>query len=182
MSSFFVELGAKSVELLKQLIPSAAVIAYLVNPSSPHEAEFFTKEAAAAARTLGIQVPVPSASTEHNLDQVYAALGKLKADGLVVTANSIFLTNRDKFVGLSARAVVPTIYPFREFTVAGGLVSCGASLPDAYRQASGDRLDVCHRGQSRHATYCADWSRCEPAAVVRRSGASSRSRFLPPRP
>ena len=58
----------------------------------------------------------------------------MKADGLVVTANSIFLTNRDKIVDLSARAVVPTIYPFREFLVAGGLVSYGASLPDAYRQ------------------------------------------------
>jgi putative tryptophan/tyrosine transport system substrate-binding protein len=78
---------------------------------------------------------VLSAGTEHDLDQVYAALGKLKADGLVVTADSIFLTNREMIVGLSARAVVPTIYPFREFIVAGGLVSYGASLPDAYRQA-----------------------------------------------
>jgi putative ABC transport system substrate-binding protein len=81
MSSFFAELGAKSVELLKQLIPSAAVIAYLVNPSSPQQVEFYTKEAAAAARTLGIQVPVLSAGTEHDLDlEGRWALGDCRLD------------------------------------------------------------------------------------------------------
>jgi putative ABC transport system substrate-binding protein len=86
MSLFAAGLGGKSIELLKELVPTAAVIAYLVNPSNP-TAEIYTKEAATAASALGIQVPVLSASTERDLEEAFSALARLGAGGLIVSGN-----------------------------------------------------------------------------------------------
>ena len=134
MSTFVTDLGAKGVELLKELVPAAPVIAYLVNPSSP-AAEFYVKEALTAARTLGIQVQVLNASTERDLGEAYASLAKLGAGGLVVPGEPFFDSHRETIVALSARYAVPSIYGFREFVLAGGLMSYGTSLPDSYRKA-----------------------------------------------
>jgi putative ABC transport system substrate-binding protein len=134
MSMFAADLGAKSVELLKELAPTAAVIAYLVNPSNP-TADIYSKEAVTAASSLGVQVHVLNASTEHELDEAYAALIKLGAGGVVVVGEPYFDSQRAKIVALSARYAVPAIYTYREYVVAGGLMSYGASLTEAYRRA-----------------------------------------------
>ena len=84
MAMFTSGLGAKNLELLKDLLPTAAVIAYLLNPSNP-SAQIYSKEAATAATALGIQVPVLNANTEHDLDETFASLVKLGAGGLAVT-------------------------------------------------------------------------------------------------
>jgi putative tryptophan/tyrosine transport system substrate-binding protein len=134
MSVFSSEMWAKSVELLKELVPRATRMAYLVNPSSP-SAEFFSKGAAAAASALGIEVLVLNASTEHGLDEAFAAFGKLGAGGLVVPGQPFFDSQRERIVALAARYATPAIYSTRENVVAGGLLSYGSSIPDSYRQA-----------------------------------------------
>jgi putative ABC transport system substrate-binding protein len=134
MSMFSSELGAKSVELLRELVPAAVVIAYLVNPSNP-SVQTYSKEAVTAASALGIQVPVLNASTEQGLDEAFASLVKLGAGGLVVPGEPFFDSQRNKIVALSARYAVPAIYTFREYVVAGGLMSYGPSLTDSYRRA-----------------------------------------------
>jgi putative ABC transport system substrate-binding protein len=134
MSVFSSEMWAKSVELLKELVPTATRMAYLVNPSSP-SAEFYSKGAAAAASALGIEVHVLNASTEHGLDEAFAALVKLGTGGLVVPNEPFFDVQRERIVALAARYAIPAIYGTRENAVAGGLLSYGASIPDSYRQA-----------------------------------------------
>jgi putative tryptophan/tyrosine transport system substrate-binding protein len=89
-----------------------------------------------ASSSLGVQVHVLNASTERDLDEAYAALVKLGASGLVVVGEPFLDSQRDKIVALSARYAVPAIYTFREYVVAGGLMSYGASLTEAYRRAA----------------------------------------------
>jgi len=133
MSTFSAELGAKSVELLRELVPTAAGIAYFVNPFSP-SAEISVNEAARAADALGIQVPVLNAGTEQDLDEAFASMTKWGAGGLVVPGEPFFDSQRNKIAALAARYGVPAIYTFRESVVAGELMSYGPSLPDSYRQ------------------------------------------------
>jgi putative ABC transport system substrate-binding protein len=134
MSFLNSELVAKSAQLLKEAVPAAAVIVFLVNPSGP-SAEIYVKEASVAARTLGIQIPVLNASTEDDLDEAFASLGKLNAGGLVVPAEPFFDSNRERIASLAAQHAVPMISNEREYVVAGGLMSYGPSLPDLYRRA-----------------------------------------------
>jgi putative ABC transport system substrate-binding protein len=134
MGHFTFDLAAKSVQLLKELVPAAAVIAFLVNPSSP-SAELYVKEAASTASALGIAVHVLNASTEHELDEAFALVAKLGAGGLVVHGDPFFDSQRDRIGVLSARYSVAAVYPFREHVVAGGLMSYGASITDSYRRA-----------------------------------------------
>jgi len=134
MSILISELAAKNVQLLKELMPPIEVIAYLVNPLSPG-VELYTKQAAAAANALGITVHVLNASTDHDLDDAFASLAKIRAGGLVVPGEPFFDSHRDLLVALARRHAVPMIATFREYVVAGGLMSHGASLPDSYRRA-----------------------------------------------
>jgi ABC-type uncharacterized transport system substrate-binding protein len=127
-------LVGKSAQLLKEAVPAAIVIAFLVNPSSP-SAAIYVKEAATAARALSIQTLVLNASTEHDLDEAFASFGKLGVGGLVVPAEPFFDSQRERIVSLAAQHAVPMISNFREYVVAGGLMSYGASLPDSYRRA-----------------------------------------------
>jgi putative ABC transport system substrate-binding protein len=122
------------LSLLKEMVPAAAAIAYLVNPSSPSE-EIYAKEAPTIASALGIRIPVLNASTEQDLDEAFASLRKIGADALVVPAEPFFDSNRDRIVALAARYAVPMIANLREYVTAGGLMSYGASLPDSYRRA-----------------------------------------------
>src|SRR5262249_28579158 len=114
MSLFASELWAKVVELLKELVPAATVIAFLVNPSNP----LYSKSAVAAASGLGIQVHVLNASTERDLEESFASLVKLGAGGLVVPNEPFFDSQRDRIVALSARYAVATVYSIREYVVA----------------------------------------------------------------
>jgi putative ABC transport system substrate-binding protein len=134
MSLLDSELITKSTQLLKEAVPGAAVIALLLNPAGP-SAEIYTKEAPAAARALGIQLPVINASTEQELDEAFGSLGKLGAGGLVVPAEPFFDSQREKIVSLAVRQALPLMANLREYAVAGGLMSYGPSLPDSYRRA-----------------------------------------------
>ena len=133
MSLFTYDVAAKGAQFLKELLPTATAIAYLVNSSNP-TAELYVKEAASTASALGISVHVLSATTEHELDGAFASTTKLGVEGVVVPAEPFFDSRRDIIVALAARYAVPTVYSFREYAVAGGLMAYGASLPDAYRQ------------------------------------------------
>ena len=135
MSNFANELWAKNVQLLKELVPAAAVIGYLVNPASPN-AESYLKGAAAASGVTGADIRVLKASTEVELDEAFASLARLGAGGLVVPNEPFLDSKRDIIVALSARYSIPTIYTIREYPLAGGLMSYGPSLSDAYRKAA----------------------------------------------
>ena len=124
MGMFGSELWAKNVELLKELVPSVAVMAYLMNPSSP-SAEIYA-EAAAAVSDQGLQVHVLNASTEQELHEAFAALKRLNAGGLIVPNEPFFDSQRHRIVELAARYAIPAIYGVRAYVVDGGLLSYGA--------------------------------------------------------
>jgi len=127
-------LGPKEVEVIHELAPKAAVVAVLLNPKLATAASQL-KDVEMAARALGLQVQVLHASMEHDLDMVFASLLQLRAGGLAIGADAFFFSRRDQLVALAARYSVPTVYPWREAVTAGGLVSYGASVTDAYRLA-----------------------------------------------
>ena len=136
MSLFTSDMIGKMAQQLKEMAPGAAAIAYLINPSSPSE-EIYAREAPVVASGLGLRIPVLNASTEHDLDDAFASLGKTGVDALVVPPEPFFDSQRDRIVALAARYAVPMIAGLREYVVAGGLMSYyGASLPDSYRRAS----------------------------------------------
>ena len=132
VSLFSGELEAKRLEMLHELIPAAAEIAMLVNPNFPGS-DTQLGDAQKAARTLGLQLHVLSASNERDFDTAFATLVQRRAGALVVGADAFFLGQRDQIVALAARYAVPTIYAQREYAVAGGLMSYGTTLADAFR-------------------------------------------------
>jgi tripartite-type tricarboxylate transporter receptor subunit TctC/ABC-type uncharacterized transport system substrate-binding protein len=136
MSLFGTGAFAKNIQLLKQLLPTAGAIGYLVNPTNP-EAEYHSKDALTAAATLGIRIPMLNASTEHDIDEAFATLTKLGAGGLVVAVDPFFDSQRNRIVELCARHAMPAIFTFREYVVAGGLMSYGPGITDVYRRAAG---------------------------------------------
>jgi putative ABC transport system substrate-binding protein len=127
-------IAGKRIELLKSSVPTAAGIAFLVNPSSPNSVTE-RNEALAAANTLGIPVHVLNASTEGDLEAAFASVVRLRAGGLVVAIEAFFDSQRDRLVVLSARHAVPTLHGSREAVVAGGLMSYGPNIADSYRWA-----------------------------------------------
>jgi putative ABC transport system substrate-binding protein len=130
-----VQLGPKRLELLRELVPKATIIAVLVNPTDPVRAENISRAVQKAARTLGLQSNVLQASSERDFDAVFASLLQMRADGLVIGGEPFFNSRGEQLGALSARHKVPTIFQFREFTAGGGLASYGASLTESYRQA-----------------------------------------------
>jgi putative tryptophan/tyrosine transport system substrate-binding protein len=130
-----VELGPKRLEMLHALVPTATIIAVLVNPADPSRAEIIVKDLQAAAHTLGLQLSVLHASTDRDFDTVFAGLAQLRAGGLVIGGDPFFNSRSAQLGALTIRHAVPTIYQFRTFAAAGGLASYGASLTDAYRLA-----------------------------------------------
>jgi ABC-type uncharacterized transport system substrate-binding protein len=128
-----VELGPKRLELLHELVPTANIIAVLVNPTDPARAETISRDLQAAARTLGLQLHVLQASTDRDFDTVFASLVQLRVGGLVIGGEPFFNSRSEQLGALTLRHAVPTIYQFRAFAAAGGLVSYGSSLTDSYR-------------------------------------------------
>jgi len=126
-------LSAKNLELLHELVPTTNLVAVLVNPDSP-SAEIQLKDAQNAANTIGAKILVLKASTEHDIDSAFTTLLEEHAGALVVAADPFFFLRRDLFVALAARHAVPTVYFLREYVTAGGLMSYGTSVTDAYRQ------------------------------------------------
>jgi putative tryptophan/tyrosine transport system substrate-binding protein len=127
-----VELEPKLFELLHELVPAATVIALLVNPTSPF-AETLSRDAQAAARTLGLQLHVLQASTEREFDTVFATLVQLRVGALVIGPDVLFTNGSDKLAALMLRYGLPAIYPIREFAAAGGLMSYGPSIAEGWR-------------------------------------------------
>ena len=124
---------AKQLQLMHELVPKAAVIGMLVNPTGA-VAESQIRDAQEAARALGQQIHVVNASTEPEIDTAFATLAQHQVGVLVIQGNALFLGRRDQLVALAARHAVPTVYNEREYVAAGGLMSYGASITDAYRQ------------------------------------------------
>jgi putative ABC transport system substrate-binding protein len=129
-----VELEAKRFELLHELVPTAALIAFLVNPDNP-QAETQVRDVQSAARTIGQRVLILHASTERELYHTFATLAQERADALLVGGDTFFTSQPILFVVLTARHAIPTIYPWRSHVDAGGLMSYGANPIDTYRQA-----------------------------------------------
>jgi putative ABC transport system substrate-binding protein len=127
-------LGPKELEALHELRPQAAVMAALINPDLATTASQ-AKDVETAARALGLQVRVLHASTDREIDAVFDSLAQMQAGGLVIGANAFFFSRRNQLVELAARYSVPTVYPWREAVLAGGLMSYGANVADAYRLA-----------------------------------------------
>jgi putative ABC transport system substrate-binding protein len=127
------ELGPKRLELLHELVPMATTLALLINPTSPVLAEPELRNVEATARTLGVQLHVLHASTEHDFDTVFETLVQLRAGGLVIGPDVFLNTQQEQLAGLSLRHAVPAIYQYREFVAAGGMMSYGGGLTDAYR-------------------------------------------------
>ena len=125
-------LEEKRFGLLHELLPSAVLIGVLVNPNSPY-AESQTSEVQAAARKLGQQIVLVKAGSEHNLEAAFEAIVKQGAGALIVASDPLFNNRRDQLVALAARYAVPASYSQREYAVAGGLMSYGTSITDAYR-------------------------------------------------
>ena len=127
------ELVPKRLELLRELIPTANIIALLVNPTSPFITESISKDMQSAARALGLQLHILNASTEHDFDTVFATLTQLRADVLVIAPDAMFISQSEQLGALTLRHAVPAVTQFREFAAAGGLMSYGGSFAEPTR-------------------------------------------------
>jgi len=128
-------LDAKRVELIHELVPGASMIVLLVNPNSPAQARTQSGDVEVAARQLRLQLMKLEASTENEIDEAIAKIAELKGSALIVSSDSFFLSRREQLVTLITRHAIPTIYEFRQFAEAGGLMSYGSDIVDTYRQA-----------------------------------------------
>jgi putative ABC transport system substrate-binding protein len=130
-----VEVAAKQVELLHELVPTATRIALLVNPSNPTLTERLLRNTQVTAAKLGLQLEVLNASAERDFERVFATLTQLRAGALVIGADALFIEQARQLAALTARHAVPASFHFREFVAAGGLMSYGGSITDAHRLA-----------------------------------------------
>ena len=130
-----VELGSKRLELLHELVPTANIVATLVNPNTP-AAETQSTELQTPARSLGLKLHVLHASTERDFDTVFATLAQRRTGALVIGADSFFISRSKQLAALAVRYAIPASFYFREFVVAGGLMSYGGSFTDSHRLAA----------------------------------------------
>jgi len=128
-----VEISPKLVELLHEVVPKAEVIGFLVNPANTN-AIALTKNVEAATAAFGQKIATVKASTDGEIDAAFATLVKLRAGAVVVPNDALFVSQREQLVALAAKYAMPTVYSYREAVRAGGLMSYGADLADAYRQ------------------------------------------------
>jgi putative ABC transport system substrate-binding protein len=133
ITSLNVEVGPKRLELLHQVVPSATRMALLVNPTNPSIAEPFSRALQAAARGLGLQLHVLHASSERGIEAAFATLVKLRAGGLVIMPDQLFIARSEQLAALTVRHAVPSVHLFREFAAAGGLISYGSDEGEYYR-------------------------------------------------
>ena len=134
IAALTVELDAKRLGLLRELAPKAGKIGALVNPNRP-DSDSQVRDLQTAAQTIGQQIVVLHAGTEHDLDTAFATLVQQRVDALIVGADPFFASQRAQLIALTQRHAIPAIYQFREFAAAGGLMSYGANLADSYRLA-----------------------------------------------
>ena len=126
-------LNGKRLGILRDLVPNASLVAFIVNPNNPN-VETQSSEVKEAANTVGLRIEVLQAGTEHEIDLAFAALVERGAGSVIVGPDPLFFNRRQQVVALAARYAVPAIYEVREYVEAGGLANYGASLPEALRQ------------------------------------------------
>jgi putative ABC transport system substrate-binding protein len=119
--------------MLHEMTPNATSLALLVNPTSPNLAEAQSKGLQAAAHTRGLQLHVLQASTDDDFETAFSSLARLGASGLVISSDSFFFSRSAQLARLAIRHAIPTIFGFREFVTAGGLMSYGGSLTESFR-------------------------------------------------
>jgi putative ABC transport system substrate-binding protein len=133
VSFFFSLLGPKRLELLRELVPKAAVFAILVNPNNPTVTND-AQAVQAAAHSAGLQLIVVDAATERGLEAAFASLIERRVEGLIIGDDPFLISQRNQVVALAARHALPTAYFSREFAESGGLISYGTSIANGYRQ------------------------------------------------
>jgi putative tryptophan/tyrosine transport system substrate-binding protein len=134
INDFGVEIGAKRLGLLHELLPGAAHFGVLVNPDNPFITESFVTEMQTAASAIGRQIEVVTASTNGDIDTAFAMLVRKQVDALLTGPDTLFVTRRVQLITLAVRHALPALYHRRELAEAGGLMSYGSDLPDQYRQ------------------------------------------------
>jgi len=134
ISLFSTDLAAKRLELLRDLVPTARLIGFLRNPTSPASFEIEANKLQIAANAVGVHLVMVDASTREDIEAAFATLIRQRVEALLVSADAFFFTQVNQLAGLAARNALPTISHFREFTTAGGLISYGPSFPAAYRE------------------------------------------------
>jgi putative tryptophan/tyrosine transport system substrate-binding protein len=127
-------LGAKRLGLLHELVSQAAAIGMLVNPADRGSAAKQTRDAREAARAIGLTIQVAQASTDSEIDTAFESMAQGRIAALIIGSDPFYDTRRDKLVGMAAQYSLPAMYQFREYAAAGGLISYGIDLSDAYRQ------------------------------------------------
>ena len=127
------EVGPKRLEVLKQLVPSANVMAVLINPNSPNS-ESLAKNMQEAARSLGLRLVILHASTERDFDRAFTNLAEHRVGALVITTDAFFISRAEQLARLTVRHAMPAVFQYRDFVEAGGLMSYGGSFTDSYRQ------------------------------------------------
>jgi putative tryptophan/tyrosine transport system substrate-binding protein len=132
-NAFASELGPKGLELLHELVPSTATIGFLENPNNP-AFELTTREVLAAAPAIGLKVQILKAGTDREIDAAFVSLVQARTGALLIGADLFFNSRIERLSELAARYAIPTMYSYREFAVAGGLISYGISLTEQYRQ------------------------------------------------
>jgi len=137
VNQFLSQMEGKRLGLLRDLVPSAALIAVLLNPNNPPAATQL-KDVQGAARALGQQIHILHASSEAELEAAFATARQVGCGGLLVGADPFFNSRRTYIIALAARHAIPAIYEQREHAIAGGLMSYGTNLSDGYRQGGGD--------------------------------------------
>ena len=161
------ELDSKRLEIMHDLMPAAGVFGVLVNPKRPGLDDQFSILQAAAEK-MSLKLEVQKAATDNEIDSAFDAFARQHVDGLLVTADPFFNNNRAQVVALAAKAKIPAIYQWREFALAGGLMSYGPSITEAYRQAG------IYTGRILKGAKPADLPVVEPAAfqlVINRQAA-----------
>jgi putative tryptophan/tyrosine transport system substrate-binding protein len=131
---FVVEVGAKRLRLLHDLVPQAVRIAVLVNPANPLVADPTLREVQAAAPAIGLQIKILNASTIGEIDAAFATLARERSDALFVAADAFFTSRPGQFATLTARDRIPAVYANRDIVAAGGLMSYGTDFADTYHQ------------------------------------------------
>lgn len=126
-------LAQKRLEILRELLPKAANIAMLVNPNTP-DAVPEIRDVQAAAQVNGFHITTSNATTAAELDEAFKVLAANRPDALLVGSDPFFVSRSEQFAKFASQAKIPAIYPFRESTDAGGLISYGTNIPNAYRQ------------------------------------------------
>jgi putative ABC transport system substrate-binding protein len=128
-----IEIGPKRLEVLRELLPKASTIAVLVNPANRSANELFLHDLEPAARTVEMQLNILRAGTDGDLETAFTSLPQLRADALIVSPDVFFNTRSEQLAALSLRYKIPSIYQYRRFTAAGGLVSYGSDEAESYR-------------------------------------------------